>query len=1105
MKPGSIISILVCMILVSSVNLLSGQLLEFSHYRVSDGLSQSEILCIFQDSEGYMWFGTQNGLNKFDGYSFKRFLNDPADTSTISSNWIFDITEDQNGVLWIGTKGGLNKYDKKTGHFSRISLSGSTADSEDNYMYGLAADESNIYINHSPTLSVLDFNTGAIKSYKNTLEIGGALYDKGFPIIKCSNGIIWIGSVNGLCNFNPKEQEFKIFPTGVPGTISISNGHITSLLEDNDGNVLIGTENGLNIYNAATDQIVQYFHDKNHPGSLSHNYIQSILQDHSGDIWIGTDGGGLNKATGISLTGSPEFSHFRNMADNIYFIGHDIVLSLFEDRSHNLWIGTLAGIDKTDLKKKSIKTYRKSDNPNSSDLLDNIIASVWEDDDHKLWIGTWGKGLSVLDRNTNEAIHYLAESAGERHIPENHVHVIFNDSKSRIWLGTRNGLSIFDRSLNQFIPVKEYFDAPDFNYFNNNRIYCIIERSDNRFWIGTGNGICILDTETKKRTVLREDSDSPLTISNNLIYSLLEDRDHEIWIAASDGLDRYDPAADRITHYVNDPGSSNSMCDNYTISLCEDPKGNIWIGTSSGISMFNKTDSTFTNYTMKDGLPSNIIYNIILDGNGNLWFSTGAGLAMKNPDEESSDAFVIIDELLGTEFNLKAVYKNDDGELFFGSLDGLVSFHPDSLTYNNYIPPVSITSFEKENNGILQQINVYTGEIDLSYRDYVFTIEFSALDFTNPSKNMYSYKMEGISDQWIEIGTRRFVPFTNLPPGEYTFYVKGTNNDGIWNHSGASIQITIHPPWWRSNYAYAAYIIVIILMIVVIIRLRERNLTREKRILEEKIRERTAEIAQKNISLEEQKEEIITSNEVLRKQKDELNELNAMKDTFFSILAHDLKNPFSSLYSLSELVVDNYDHMDEEEKMTLLKKINKSSELIYNLLNNLLTWSRSQRGDIDYSPEKLILSNLVDVNINLHKVHAEKKGVRFTSAVSNELLAYGDREMINTILRNLINNAVKYSQEGGGIEVRVNEKGEFLEVIVSDEGIGISEENAEKIFRIDTKYKSPGTSGETGTGLGLILCKDFAEKNRGRIWCESQEGSGTKFYFTIPAWADQSI
>ena len=349
------------------------------------------------------------------------------------------------------------------------------------------------------------------------------------------------------------------------------------------------------------------------------------------------------------------------------------------------------------------------------------------------------------------------------------------------------------------------------------------------------------------------------------------------------------------------------------------------------------------------------------------------------------------------------------------------------------------------------------------------------------------------------------MPFTNLPPGEYTFYVKGTNNDGIWNHSGASIQITIHPPWWRSNYAYAAYIIVIILMIVVIIRLRERNLTREKRILEEKIRERTAEIAQKNISLEEQKEEIITSNEVLRKQKDELNELNAMKDTFFSILAHDLKNPFSSLYSLSELVVDNYDHMDEEEKMTLLKKINKSSELIYNLLNNLLTWSRSQRGDIDYSPEKLILSNLVDVNINLHKVHAEKKGVRFTSAVSNELLAYGDREMINTILRNLINNAVKYSQEGGGIEVRVNEKGEFLEVIVSDEGIGISEENAEKIFRIDTKYKSPGTSGETGTGLGLILCKDFAEKNRGRIWCESQEGSGTKFYFTIPAWADQSI
>jgi len=1070
-----------CVIFLGSTLLLPGQVAQFSHYGVSDGLSQSEILCILQDSEGYIWVGTQNGLNKFDAYSFERFFNNPADHHTISNNWIFDIAEDQNGILWIGTKDGLNKYDKNTGQFSRVSFPDSIDATAYNYVYGITADESHIYINQSPTLSVLDINTGAIRSYKNTFETEGALYDRGFPVFKCSSGMIWIGSVNGLCHFNPQEQEFTYFHPGEPGTNSISNGHITSLLEDKKGNVWVGTEEGLNIYYSETEQIVRYTHDRNDPGSLSHDYIQSMIQDHEGNIWIGTDGGGLNKTTGILPAGVLEFTHFRNLADNNNYIGHDIVLSLLEDSSHNLWIGTLAGIDKTDLKKKSISYFSKSDNPNSIDLLDNVIASVFEDDDHRLWVGTWGKGLSIVDRNTNKSMHYLAESVGERHIPENHIHVIFKDSKSRIWLGTRNGVSIFDSSSHQFIPVEEYFDVPDFSYFSNNRVYCIIETMDGRFWIGTGNGICILDTELKKGTVIREDSEGPLTISRNLVYSLLEDRDGEIWIAASNGLDRYDPSTKLLSHYASDPGSSNSLSDNFTVSLCEDREGNIWIGTSVGTSRFSKSDSTFISYSVKDGLPSNIVYDIVQDGKGNLWFSTGSGLAMKNPDASAADAFIIVDELLGKEFNIKAVYKNDQGELFFGAMDGLISFHPDSLTGNNFIPPLAITSFEKENNGIRQKINVYTEEIDLSHRDYSFTIEFSALDFTNPSKNRYSYKMEGISDNWIEIGTRRFVPFTNLPPGAYTFSVKGSNNDGVWNEAGASIRINNHPPWWRSNYAYVAYVLALIVLINLIIRLREQSLVREKRNLEEKIRERISEIAQKN---------------------NELNELNAMKDTFFSILAHDLKNPFSSLYSLSGLVVQNFQSMEDEEKLTALKKIEDSSKLIYNLLENLLTWSRSQRGDIDYAPDKFMLSDLVHTNINLHRVAAESKGVRLSSEVNGDLQAYGDREMISTVLRNLINNAIKYSHRGGVVEVNVAEKGDFMEVTVSDRGVGMTKEDAEKIFRIDAKYKSPGTMGEKGTGLGLILCKDFIEINKGLIWCESQEGSGTTFHFTTPVSAN---
>lgn len=1084
MKPGNIIPLLAAVLILGHTGLVSGQPFQFSHYTVSDGLTQSEILCVFQDSEGFIWIGTQNGLNKFDGYTFEHFFYDPGDTTTLSNSWIFDIIEDRNGILWIGTKDGLNRYDKQEGSFTRIRFGDQTPGAGDKYIYGLDVDDSYLYLNRSPSLSILDFNTGAIRSYRSTLESGGALYDKGFPILRHSSGNLWIGSANGLCLFNQEDQDFRYFSEDVRDTRTFTAGHITSLLEDGDGNVLIGTENGLCHYHTGAEKTTWYAHERDDPGSLSHTYIQSMIIDHAGNIWIGTDGGGLNRTSGELSTGSADFTHFRNQADNNNYIGHDIVLSLLEDRAHNLWIGTLSGLDRTDLKKKSIRTYRKSSDPYNIELSDNVIASVFKDDDHKLWIGTWGMGLNILDRNTNEITYYLAESEGERHIPENHVHVIFKDSHSRIWIGTRNGVSILDHALNRFVPVQEYFDTPEFDYFQNKRVYCMIENSDGTFWIGTGNGICILDTQSGKATLLREDIGAPLTISSNLVYSLLEDKDREIWIATSEGLDRYDRATGQTEHYENDPGDENSLSGSYTVSLCEDDEGRIWIGTNTGLSMFNKADSTFTNFTVEDGLPGNLIYDIIQDGNGNLWFSTVAGLAMKNPDESAREPFVIVDKLLGREFNIKAVFRSNDGEMFFGGIDGLVSFYPDSLIENSIIPPIRITALEKENDGIRGRLNIYRDRIDLSHRDYSFTIEFSAMDFTDPSRNRYSYKMEGISDQWMDIGTRRFVPFTNLPPGDYTFRVRGTNNDGVWNLAGTSLRIVIHPPWWRSKYAYAAYVVLLIALVVMIIRWRERRLVREKRILEEKIGERTAEIARKNKSLEE--------------QTAKLNELNATKDTFFSILAHDLKNPFASLYSLSELAVRNYGEMDDEEKQTVLTKINDSTELIYDLLDNLLTWSRSQKGEIDYSPEIIDLRDLVVMNINLHRVPAERKGIKFLYEEPGGLSAYGDREMISAVLRNLINNAVKYSHSGGNIEVKAKGKKDFAEVMVRDEGVGLAKENIEKIFRIDAKFKSHGTSGEKGTGLGLIICREFVERNGGRIWCESEEGAGATFIFTIP-------
>ena len=467
------------------------------------------------------------------------------------------------------------------------------------------------------------------------------------------------------------------------------------------------------------------------------------------------------------------------------------------------------------------------------------------------------------------------------------------------------------------------------------------------------------------------------------------------------------------------------------------------------------------------------------------------------------------------------------------------------------------------------------------------------------------------SDICIEISNRLFVHFTKLPPGEYIFNVKGTNNDGVWNNEGTSINITISPPWWRNRYAYIFYFIFIVAAIFIVIRTREKSLIREKKILEEKIRERTSEIAQQKERVEESEAKLsstISSIDDLvfvldrsgvfqefynqgkhktlysepesyigkhfkdvgfpelvvqkltdtfselthqdsfrefdysfkkenktfwfnakisprrnvkgvlsgitivardiseRKQSEEqLKELNTTKDTFFSILDQDLKNPFSSLHSMSEMMIDNYQNLEEEEKMMVLKNIHKSAKHIFNLLENLLTWSNSQRGRIEYSPEKFNISNLIQVNMNLNKLPAENKGVIITTNIADNLPAWGDREMINTVIRNLINNAVKFSNKGGIVEIKVQNKNKFFEVIVSDNGVGIPAGDVKKLFHIDQKYKSVGTAGESGTGLGLVLCKEFVNKNGGEIWCKTREGSWTEFHFTIPKYTDSDL
>ncbi|MCF8381815.1 MAG: PAS domain S-box protein [Bacteroidales bacterium] len=1184
---------------------LSGQGIKFDHYDVESGLPQSVILKIHQDREGFIWLGTQSGLSRYNGYEFVNYFNDPTDENTISNAWIYDIAEDTEGNLYLATKGGLNKFDKKTESFSLIDhrLPGNTTPA--NFIYGIAADSNFLYINTPPFLSIRNMQTGELEVFQNDMPDPGSVYDQGSDILLSEDGKLWIASHNGLSSFDPEEKEFQNFRFGEDAPVS---QNVTALFPEENGNILVGTEYGMYSMNPKSGKLTFLTDIRNHLNSI---FIRDITRDMDNNLWIATEGNGLYK---LRISKEYEVLEIKNYRSEQAFVSHDILYSLYVDMSNNLWVGSIKGLDKTDLKKSGIHTISNLPGPESYDLLDNIIASIFEDTLGRLWIGNWGTGLNILNANRDQQniLHYKSEYQGKYHIPENHVHVIFENSEGNIFIGTRNGVSVFDEERQLFRPVHEYFNNPEFDCFANSRAYCMMEDSRGRIWFGTGNGIIILNISENEVLKLRADSDSEFEINSNMVYSIMEDRDGEVWIATSEGINRFDMQTERMTSYRTIANSENSLCNNFTISLCEDKLGNIWIGTGSGLNRFSKNDSTFTYYSRSSGLPSEIIYNIIEDNKRNLWFTTGRGLVSINPDEADTSMFSEIDPLKGQEFNIKAIYKSKEGELFFGGMNGVYSFFPDSISKNLFVPPVKITSIRKENNGVLHTLNTYQDKIVLSYRDYAFTVEFAALDFTNPEKNNYSYRMIGLSDKWINLGERRFLHFTNLPPGNYTLMIRASNNDGIWNENPATLQITIKPPWWASNLAYIAYVILLLLLIVLIMNLRERNLRKEKKILEANVIRRTREIARQKQYAEESEQRlrstvnslddvlfvldekgylqefynprqknthfiipdkdigkhfkeiafpedvieqfniafenfatsagimefdhhftvngdvfwystkisakrsqegrltglVIVAREItdrkeqeakLARQKQELDELNNTKDKFFSILAHDLKNPFANLYSLGELLIKNYEVLDEEDKIEGLKKMHKSSAFIYELLENLLTWSRSQRGKIDYNPTNFDLTKITDINVNLHKIHAESKRITIKSELKEGVQVYGDREMINTVIRNLLNNAVKFTREGGEIIINVAEDKEEVIVNIKDTGVGISEEDQKKLFRLDDKYKSKGTAGESGTGLGLVLCKEFIEKNGGKIWCESRQGEGTTFSFRISA------
>ncbi|WP_082063907.1 ligand-binding sensor domain-containing protein [Draconibacterium sediminis] len=1053
--------------------------LTFSNYSINEGLSQSVVNCMFQDSLGFIWIGTQNGLNRFDGENFKVYRYLPNDTLSISNNWIYAISEDRQGNLWVGTKGGLNKYLREKDCFERINYHTGYDPEVSTHSYNnLLLSSGKMLVHTPPVVSVFEPEAKHFTHFQSNLPFDPAIKDVKLPVLEDRDGTLWAGCTEGIAVFSFADEEFSCYPFLFISGDTLEQVNVTELFQDSKSRIWAGTTEGLFLFDREKNVFKEQVFALTSDGDFSfRSCVRCIAETKSGELVVGTEGNGI-----YILTDENGHYTIENLTSENSGLTHNIVQSLWIDKSENLWVGTLAGISKTDLKMDKFRLFRHSNSPASVNLQGNVIAGMLKNDDGKLWIGNWGQGLNIVDPESNEVEHFSSQESGNHYLPNDFVHVVFKDNEGNIWLGSRDGIFIWNKQKNLFEDWRQYFDCPDWPAFENTRIYHIIQDKNDRYWIATSLGIYLVDKKSAEIIRFDQQEEASRKISSNLVYTLLEDSDGLIWIATISGVDVYNPASDKLIHYKKAEGELSS---DFVISLCEDSRQRIWIGTNTALNIFDKNTQQFSYLDEKDGLPSNYIYEIVEDKNQDLWFATGNGLCRYNLDKKEIQVFTPEDGLQSSEFNLRAAYCADDGELLFGGMNGFNTFFPDSLKGNPYVPTIVFTAFTTTSNNQQHEINVATkSKVVLKHDVQSFTIEFAALEFTNANKNSYAYKMEGISNEWNEIANRKFVPFFALPAGEYTFSVKGSNNDGVWNEEGVSLQIVVLPPWWRSKVAYLAYLILVILVIWVFIKLRERRLKLEKVRLEKKVLERTIQIKEQN--------------EVITAKNKELNELNRTKDKFFSIIGHDLRNHFNIIIGFSENLLMSFRNMDETNQERHISNIYKSSIQANDLLGNLLTWARVQRNAITFNPEPINVTEKIRELLRFHEEAALKKNILIEVFAKEELVANADVNMFSTIIRNLVANAVKFTHNDGEIAILVGRKKSWCEVKIKDNGIGIEHDKLQSIFSIESTEVTRGTSGEKGTGLGLVLCKEFVEKHGGKISVESEVGKGSKFIFTLP-------
>ena len=1078
--------LLLCLIAVPEV---WAQRLVFKHLQGSDGLSHAHVEAILQDQLGFMWFGTRGGgLNRYDGYEFVVYEHDPDDATSILSNNITGLYEDAKGDLWISSWEGLSRYNRERDGFDNW------REGDGSGLLGWAnavteGVDGHLWVATTKGLNRYNRDTDTFESYVHDPADPSSLSGiRVRDIVVDSLGSLWVATDGGLDVRRPGERGFTHFRHDPTDPRSLPANDLRGLEIDTRGWLWVATDDGglarLDL-SAVERGFDRFQHDPGDDESLAIDRLRTVYEDSQGRLWIGTENGGLDRFDYDTET----FVHSKANPDDSRSLSHDSVWSIYEDRTGRLWIGTFAGGLNILQQNSDAIEYFQSIPGNAESLKSNAVAVFHEDQEGNLWVGTDGGGFHLFDPETRRFRRYNTENTN---LPSDAVLALHHDGDGYLWVGGwAGGLARFDPRQERFVA---FYNVESGHLLTDN-VFDVAEDAEGNIWVvDFAGGLVRIDPETRTTKVWTSENSG--LVHNEILAVMVAPGGDLVVTSQNYGFNIFDPETETFTTYNSNrdnPTAASSLSNDNVQAVIAPDEHTLWIGTQNGINRLDRRTETVEQYFKEDGLPSNQIAGLAFDDQGYLWVATNKGICRFNVAARTCKIFTTDDGLQSNDFIRFSYLRTSSGELLFGGPNGFNVIHPDRLKENTFVPPVVLTDFQLfnrpveiggEESPLRQHISV-AEEVFLSYEQNVLTFTFAALDFMAPVKNQYAYKLDGFDAAWNEIGTKRTATYSNLDPGTYVFRVKGSNNDGVWNEQGASLMVSIRPPFWQTWWFQLLEVLFILGVVVLMVRSARRH--------------GQTEIMREKLKIEEE-----------LKQKAEA--ASRAKGEFLANMSHEIRTPMNGVMGMIELALST--PLTETQRAYLTMADTSASSLL-TVINDILDFSKIEAGKLTLEETPFDLHDRIGSTLKSLALRAHGKGLELVLDVAPGVpeVVVGDPVRLAQVLVNLVGNAIKFTDKGE-VVVAVNEAGTeesgrapiavvnhgeeavALHFAVRDTGIGIPPEKQEQIFGAFEQADMSTTREYGGTGLGLVIVSRLVQLMGGEIWVESTRGQGSTFHFT---------